>query len=506
MSQAPPLDESERAKLEGRARKLAQEKAYLQLVNQLMARISALPGLENLLDNMLQSIVDIIGGTNVMLYYWVDGQLHYADVYGERRQPEAIDDAYVRQVLDTGTPLELEHDVADSQILNPALASAWTWIYPLRVGDEPVGVLKIDNLHVGTREMRQFLPNFFNYAAAVLKNDIFGHTQLKRAYDELKRLNASLAVARDAAEAASRAKSAFLANMSHELRTPLNAILGFAQLMVRENPLDQDGCRRLHAIEHSGQHLMELINDILELSRVEAGHLTLRVEPFDLRALAATVAEMVQLRAQAKGLAVECVCAADIPPRVEGDSHHLRQVLINLLNNAVKYTDRGDVRLSIGWDGRQALFEVTDTGQGISPDDLDKIFDPFYQTATGAAKGEGSGLGLAISRDYVRLMGGELAVESRVGRAAVFTLVCRCARSSPLARTRRYPKRYWVWRWISPCGAFWWPTTTKAAAYVWCNCWSRRGSRRSRRPMARKRWIYSGYGIPISSGSIGICR
>lgn len=377
---------------------------------------------------------------------------------------------------------------------------------PLRVGDEPVGVLKIDNLHVGTREMRQFLPNFFNYAAAVLKNDIFGHTQLKRAYDELKRLNASLAVARDAAEAASRAKSAFLANMSHELRTPLNAILGFAQLMVRENPLDQDGCRRLHAIEHSGQHLMELINDILELSRVEAGHLTLRVEPFDLRALAATVAEMVQLRAQAKGLAVECVCAADIPPRVEGDSHHLRQVLINLLNNAVKYTDRGDVRLSIGWDGRQALFEVTDTGQGISPDDLDKIFDPFYQTATGAAKGEGSGLGLAISRDYVRLMGGELAVESRVGRAAVFTLVCRCARSSPLARTRRYPKRYWVWRWISPCGAFWWPTTTKAAAYVWCNCWSRRGSRRSRRPMARKRWIYSGYGIPISSGSIGICR
>jgi signal transduction histidine kinase/DNA-binding response OmpR family regulator len=419
-NRANPTSESQSQRLRERVRKLASEKAYLELVNRLMARLSELPGLEALIDNMLLGISDTIGGTNVALYYWIDGALHYADVYGERSQPAAIADPLVQQAIDTRKPVEEARDLAHSQMLNSVLSSAWTWVFPLLAGEELVGVLKLENLHVGTHEMQTYLPNFFAYAAAVLKNGILGHARLKQAYDELKAANASLALARDAAEAANRAKSAFLANMSHELRTPLNAILGFAQLLARDPGLNETQLRNLDAVERSGQHLLELINDILELSRIEAGRLTLRKVEFDLGMLIATVAEMTQVRAQAKGLELGLCLEPGLPSRVEGDSYHLRQVLLNLLGNAVKYTRQGRVTLKVAWDGERAGFAVEDTGQGIAPEDRDKVFDPFYQTAVGVAQGEGAGLGLAIARDCVRLMGGELALDSAPGQGSRF--------------------------------------------------------------------------------------
>ena len=414
-------ESQELVRLNERVRRLAADKAYLQLVNQLMTRLSTLPGLENLIQGLLQSVSDTIGGTNVVLYYWINGRLHQADVYGNRRQLESIDDPAVEQVAMSLQPLQVARESESAKMMSAALVQSWTWIYPLAVGDEMIGVLRIENLHISSRQMQAYLPNFFTFAAALLKNDILGFSQLKQAYDELKTTNVSLAAAREAAEAASRAKNTFLANMSHELRTPLNAILGFSQILAREPELGKVQRSNLQAIQHSGQHLLELINDILELSRIEAGQLSLRNESFSLTELVDSAVEMVQGRASAKGLKLVLSCSPNLPIQVQGDCHHLRQVLINLLTNAIKYTSTGGVTFTVGWNGKLASFEVEDTGAGISEDEQEKVFTSFYQTDFATSQGEGSGLGLAISRDHVRLMGGEIKLKSQLGVGSRFS-------------------------------------------------------------------------------------
>lgn len=227
--------------------------------------------------------------------------------------------------------------------------------------------------------------------------------------------------ARDAAEAANRAKSIFLANMSHELRTPLNAILGFTQIMARDDCIPEDERRNIATINRSGSHLLALINDVLEISRIEAGHTTINNEAFDLPATLTSVEEMIRVRAEAKGLTFIVERSADLPCYVQGDAHHLRQVLLNLLGNAVKYTDRGRIWLIVRvLPDRSIRFEVDDSGPGIAEEDQECIFKAFYQTATGIAKGEGTGLGLTISREFVRLMGGQLTVTSQLGKGSRF--------------------------------------------------------------------------------------
>jgi len=243
-----------------------------------------------------------------------------------------------------------------------------------------------------------------------------------------------LSQAKDAAEAANRAKSVFLSNMSHELRTPLNAILGFAQILEQDARIPEDQRRNIAAINRSGRHLLSLINDVLEISRIEAGRTRLLREAFDLPATLLAVEEMIRIRAEAKGLAFVVECAPDLPAYVLGDAHHLRQVLINLLGNAVKFTDRGQIDLRVKPESDARIrFEVTDTGAGIAPEDQERIFHAFYQTAGSVAKGEGTGLGLTISREFVHLMNGEITVTSEPGHGSVFAF------SIPLAATDAVP-------------------------------------------------------------------
>ncbi|XYH97405.1 ATP-binding protein [Sorangium sp. So ce1128] len=243
----------------------------------------------------------------------------------------------------------------------------------------------------------------------------------RRAEEEARR-------ARAEAEAASRAKSAFLANMSHELRTPLNSILGFAQLMERDVSLGDRHRENLAVICKSGEHLLGLVNDILEMAKIEAGRMTLAEADFDLHEMLSGLSEMFAVEAQKRGLTLTVEREPDVPQLVLGDEGKLRQVLINLLGNALKFTPRGSVTLR-AWarratgahDGATAgrarvSFEVNDTGRGMAEEELAELFEAFAQTASGRRSREGTGLGLHISRRIVRMMGGDMHVESQLGR------------------------------------------------------------------------------------------
>ena len=218
--------------------------------------------------------------------------------------------------------------------------------------------------------------------------------------------------AKSAAEASNRAKSIFIANMSHELRTPLNAILGFSYLMNSDPNLSKKQLENLNIIHRSGEHLLTLINQVLDLSKIEAGRMTLSENNFDLHYLIADVEALFSLKAKNKGLQLQFDRAADVTKYIRTDEVKLRQVLINLIGNAIKFTTSGSVRVIIRQKQLTIQFEVKDTGVGIAALELENLFKPFVQTASGQQKHEGTGLGLTISRQFVRLMGGEITVIS----------------------------------------------------------------------------------------------
>lgn len=241
----------------------------------------------------------------------------------------------------------------------------------------------------------------------------------------IERESRELQIAKTAAESANKAKSAFLANMSHELRTPLNAILGYAQLLQRDKELGARHATAARTIHQSGTHLLTLITDILDLSKIEAGKFELCAASINLRFCLQGVVDMIRVRAEEKGLKFVCDMSPDLPEYVLGDEKRLRQVLINLLGNAIKFTTDGEVGLHItilsqsDADAR-LRFEVRDTGVGIPQDQLPRIFQPFEQVGDNERRAGGTGLGLSISRQLLSLMNGKIEVESKPGEGSRF--------------------------------------------------------------------------------------
>lgn len=249
--------------------------------------------------------------------------------------------------------------------------------------------------------------------------------QVVRRTRELKAEKERAEILREESETANRAKSIFLANMSHELRTPLTAMLGFTQILERDLTIGKEQRGEISIINRSGQHLLSLINDILDIAKIEAGRATLHETNFDLYTFLSGISELFHGRIIEKGLFFTMEKDTDVPRYIKGDEGKLRQVLINLLGNALKFTKTGGVTLRVrsgdGAENIQTLhFEVEDTGIGIDSDQLENIFDPFIQTSDSADKTVGTGLGLAISRQFVNLMGGSIEVESKIKSGSLF--------------------------------------------------------------------------------------
>lgn len=254
-----------------------------------------------------------------------------------------------------------------------------------------------------------------------------------RSYRHKQRSNAELAstakeleIMKEKADSANHAKSVFLANMSHELRTPLNTILGFSELMAEDPDIDPDQAHDLQLIRNAGNHLLSIINDVLDLSKIEAGRIELEPHSDNLHALIKEVDAIVRGRAESSGLIFNVDIASDVPTEVMVDGAKFRQILINLIGNSIKFTEEGSVtlRLHAQLDDAKSettLFaEIEDTGPGISADMLDNVFKPFVQTGARESKNKGTGLGLSISREFIKLMNGHISVESELGKGTIF--------------------------------------------------------------------------------------
>ncbi|WP_322111892.1 ATP-binding protein [Aerosakkonema funiforme] len=396
--------------------------------------------LPNLLDKLMKILIENAGAETGVLILSKEGQF-FIEAAGTK------DEVRVLQSIPVSTsgqiPVSVLNYVARTQkdaILNDASREEIFKTDPYITQRKPKSILCAPIVYQGKLTSILYLENnlvagaftakrvevlrlLSAQAAIALENAQLYHTlelKVEERTQELKEKNVDLQKAEEAARSANRAKSEFLANMSHELRTPLNGILGYVQILNRDKTLSDKQKDSLGIVHQCGEHLLTLINDILDLSKIEARKMELNPSDFRFPEFLESIAEICRIRADQKGISLIYEPLTKLPVGVRADEKRLRQVLINLLGNAVKFTENGGVAFKVGYYEGKMRFQVEDTGVGMAPEQLDEIFQPFKQVGDYKRKIEGTGLGLPISRQLVQMMGGEIKVKSTLGKGSVF--------------------------------------------------------------------------------------
>jgi len=463
MTETINISAEELDSLKNRLEKLATEKSYLNLLIHMMSRLSVVSGLENTVEAMLEVILNNIGGTKLILYYIIDDNIYYADVFGEKMKLDVIEDASVKKVLESREPVVYEHDFSETMMLTPEFTKAMTWVFPLLVGTDLVGVLKMEGMHIGTGALWQQLPTFFSYAALILKNEILGHTRLQKAYDELKQVNKELAneiAERNKAEEEIRRlneeleqkveertkqliqaqeelvrkeKLAILGQLAgvvgHEIRNPLGVMNNAVYFLKTVMPDANDTVKEyLDIIKQEISNSQCIITDLLDFARTK----TPRIVPVTVNVTVTqaldkcTIPENIDVRTN----------IPDALPEVNVDPFQMGQVLQNLITNAIQAMPGGGTltvttrqRSGIRDQGSNTeprtpfpdteFIEITvnDTGEGIPSENMERLFQPLFTTKT-----RGIGLGLVVCKNLVEANGGRIEVKSVYGKGTTFIL------------------------------------------------------------------------------------
>lgn len=392
-------------RLRDRVSRLARDKSRLQLIIRMMSRTSAAPGPGGTTETLVTSLADILGGTNVALYYVVGDEIRYRDAYGVLKTPVIVDDELVLRAFHTRRAVDEELDFSETRMLTPEFSKAHTWVYPLQVTADLVGVLKLENLYFDMRELEPELSLFLSYLALTLKNAIASEHRLQKAYTDLEAVNKEL--------------EAFAYSVSHDLKAPLRVIDGYSQALLEDygDRLDGTGRHFLSCVRSGTQTMASLIDAMLQMSRQTRGDMVL--EAVDLSALVAEIADGLRLGQPDRD--VEFVIAPGV--EVTADLYLMRAVMENLLGNAWKFTGlhpHARIEFGVIRRGDEQVYFVRDDGAGFDMSGLDRLFAPFRRLHD-PDEFPGSGIGLATVQRLVRRHGGRIWAEGSVERGATFS-------------------------------------------------------------------------------------
>ncbi|MBE0584717.1 MAG: transporter substrate-binding domain-containing protein [Desulfofustis sp.] len=421
-----------RRQVTARTREIARRSEQLQIMNRILRTTVSRLDLDHVIEHALNGVLEL-SGCEAGVLYLVDGdtgELLPGRIVGiDQEAGSALrrpaEECY-RRITSGGGAWTL---YPFQQTLSEQRLNRHGIVLPIMLHDRLVGLLCAVSAGPATAlsDSLDIAEDICVAVALAIDNSRLYETVRRHAVgleEQVAARTAELAAAMQQAQAADRLKSAFLATMSHELRTPLNSIIGFSGILLQElaGPLNEEQHKQLSMVRDSSRHLLALINDVLDISKIEAGQLALDADTFDLQPSIAKMVDIVMPLARKKELDLRVIIAEDVTT-VHTDRRRLEQVILNLLNNGVKFSNQGYVELSCRSDGDQYVLAVSDTGIGIKDEDLAGLFQPFHQVDTGLTRShEGTGLGLSICRKLIDMMGGTISVESRWGEGSTFTI------------------------------------------------------------------------------------